>query len=445
MPEPDIFDLDEAFSSLERDVATISSPRSAGQAVATARRRRRSTFGAVAAVAVLAVGAVAIGQGLGGRSSSIAPSEQPLPPPTPLSAEAFSTATAGWVDGWGKPTSTQGDSLGSITCLSHGVDTNPLNRATRQGGAVYGAGSTEAAYVLGLDFSADRIDAARAAIAAAAANCTPAISSTTTYQDGSEVTFYQLPATSGTGHLELWTADFGDRLGLAIVGGTANEPPADVVGHVDDLLIGALQVDKTFTTNPAGGVTGGSSSASSADFGTVAESAFASALGAWPNGWQERGTKSTAEPLPCAGDWTTGSSSGMGASLGGNGEQDFYNFDSAESAAASVTALSGNLESCASSPATVTGVGGTAPAAVVVGSGTDPRVTWIVQRGATVGYVTIPGDTRPPVLVSEAVAGLVGDVLDHVGQGPPPVESSTPVKQQGGTSSSASSAAAPKG
>jgi hypothetical protein len=446
MPDHDLFDLDDAFASLERDIATVSSSLGAGQAIATARRRRRTTYGALAAVAVLAAGGVAIGQGLGGRDGSVGPSEQPLPPPTPLSAAAFSTATTGWVDGWAQPTPGQADSLGSVTCLGGESNSGALNAATRTGGDIYGAGSTEVAYALGLEFSGDKIDAAMAAMAASVANCKPTATATTTYADGSQATFYQLPPMSGKGGIELWTARFGDRLGLAIVGGTPNEPPADVVGRVDDLLIGALQVDGTFTQTPDGAVTSSASSAPSAAFGSVSESDFLTSLRAWSNGWQQHGTQDTGTALPCAGDWTVGSSSGAGSSLGTNGEQEFYNFDSAENARSSLQALAGDLHACAASPATITTVAGTGtvPVTVAVGSGNDARVTWIVQRGAMVGYITVPGTTVPPEKVSQAVGDLIFMALEtSPASAPPPVEQSAPaVQQSGGTSSSSGSASA---
>ncbi|MDX6357758.1 MAG: hypothetical protein QOH37_812, partial [Nocardioidaceae bacterium] len=342
---------------------------------------------------------------------------------------------------------TQSDSLNSIDCLGSGSNTKALDASTRSGGDIYGAGSTEVVYALGLEFAPDKIDAATAAIAPAAGSCKPTATATTTYADGSEVTFYQLPPKSGSGDIELWTARFGDRLGLAVAGGTPNEPPADVVGRVGDLLIGVLQVDGTFTQTPDGAVTSGSSSASPSSFGSVSESDFAAALGSWPNGWQQRGSKSTSLTLPCAGDWTVGSTFGSGSSLGTNGDQEANGFDSPENARSSVDALAGDLHACAASPATITTVAvpGKAPVTVAVGSGNDARVTWIVQRGASLAYISIPGDTTPPALVSQTVAGLMGDALNHVSssEAPPPVEQSAPaVGQSGGTSSSSSSSSA---
>jgi hypothetical protein len=267
------------------------------------------------------------------------------------------------------------------------------------------------------------------------------------YGAAATVTFYELPATRAQHDVQLWTVRYGDRIAFLIIGGGSDAPSTDTVNSVDDALVSAVQADATFAQVGDSISDGGSKTASSTHFGTVAEADFAAALDAWPNEWQQRGAKSTGKSLPCAGDWTLGSSSGMGASVGGNGEQDFYSFDSVDSARSSLQALSANLQSCAASPATLRTVTGTgaAPVTVAVGSGSDGRVTWIVQRGATVGYLTIPGTTSPPDAVSQAVGGLIGDVLANAGESPPPVESSAPVQQQGGdTSSSSSSAAAPK-
>jgi hypothetical protein len=426
MPEHETFDLDAAFTRLERDIAGATSPRGAGLAVTTARRRRRTTYGAIAAVAVLAVGGVAIGQGLGGHHGSVGPTDQPLPPPTPLSAATLSAATAGWVDGWDTPTVTQSTALSGFTCLSNNGDlSGPLNQTRREGVVEYGAGTREMVEVDALEFSADRIDPASSAMAAAAARCKPTETSTTTYADGSMVTHYQIPGTHGAADVELWTAQFGNGLALGIVGGTTEAPSPDIVGRVDDLLVGALQVDGTFTLSPA--------SPTGIDlpyeFGTVSESNFLAALGAWPNGWQQRGTKDTDDPLRCAGDWGDGTTTETGASLGANGYQESYRFDSAEHARSAIQTLVGNLGACAASPADTTTVAGTVPVTVAVGSGSDARVTWIVQRGASVGYLTIPGTTAPPEAVSQAVGEALYPGLEA--STPPPTVKGSPAPPQG--------------
>jgi hypothetical protein len=213
-------------------------------------------------------------------------------------------------------------------------------------------------------------------------------------------------------------------------------------------MVSAVQADATFDRTAGGISDGGSKSASSADFGSVAESDFSAALGAWANGWQHSGAGEIAKELPCAGNWMVGSSSGSGASLGGNGEQDFYSFDTVDNARSSLQSLASDLQACTTSPASIRTVGGTgaAPVTVAVWSGSDGRVAWIVQRGAAVGYIFIPASTSPPDAVSEAVGGLVDDVMAHAGESPPPVGSSAPVQQQGGsTSSGSSTAAAPQG
>jgi hypothetical protein len=142
----------------------------------------------------------------------------------------------------------------------------------------------------------------------------------------------------------------------------------------------------------------------------------------------------------------------MGASLGGNGDQESFAFDSVENARSSVQALAGDLQACAASPATVTTVAstGVVPVTVAVGSGSDARVTWIVQRGPAVGYITIPGTTTPPDSVSQAVGGQLLKALETSppGGAPQAVQSSPATEASQGsssTSSSSSSAAAPKG
>jgi hypothetical protein len=79
---------------------------------------------------------------------------------------------------------------------------------------------------------------------------------------------------------------------------------------------------------------------------------------------------------------------------------------------------------------------------VAVGSGNDARVTWIVQSGTMVGYITIPATSTPPESVSQAVGDALLQVLQTSrAADPSPVEQSAPAVQQGnGTSSSSGSA-----
>ena len=85
MPEHDLFDLDAAFASLERDIATVSSPRGAGQAVASARHRRQTRrVSAATLVALATIGAgAAVVRGHGDGSPE--PAGQPLPTAAPAS------------------------------------------------------------------------------------------------------------------------------------------------------------------------------------------------------------------------------------------------------------------------------------------------------------------------------------------------------------------------
>jgi hypothetical protein len=452
MPDHDLFDLDDAFSSLERDIATISSPRGAGSAVAAARRRRRTTYGAIAAVAVLAVGGVAIGHGLGGHPSSVGPSEQP-PPPAELTSAALSAATAGWIDGWIAPTQASQlpkADLNNLDCLVSEPASKGLENPDRRGNTLFSTPAGQVGLLIGLEYSSSSGGSASAAVdalAATVASCRPSVTTSVSYGAAATVTFYELPATRAQNDVQLWTVRYGDRVAFLTLGGGSDAPSTETVARVDDALASAVQADATFDHTVGGIPDGGSKDAPTAPFGSVAESDLSAALGAWPNGWQPNGSGAISRELPCAGNWTGGSSTGAGTSLGGNGEQDFYSFGTVDSARSSLQALASNLEACTASPASVTTAAGTggAPVTVAVWSGSDGRVAWIVQRGAAVGYLVIPANTSPPDSVSEAVGKLIEGVLSQPGSGPPPVESSTPVQQWGSsTSSSSSSAAAPK-
>jgi hypothetical protein len=397
---------------------------------------------------------VAIGQGLGSRDGAVGPSDQP-PPAAELTPAALSAATTGWIDGWTAPTQASQLSnadLNNLDCLASEPTSKGLENPDRRGRTLYVTPTGQVGILMSLEYSSSggSASAAADALAATVASCHPTEMTAASYGTAATVTFYELPATRAQHDVQLWTVRYGDRIAYLAIGGGSDAPSADTVNSVDDALVSAVQADATFAQVGGGISDGGPKTTPSTDFGTVAEADFAAALDAWPSEWQQRGAKSTSKSLPCAGDWTLGSSSGMGASVGSNREQDFYSFDSVDSARSSLQALSANLQSCAASPATVRTVTGTgdAPVTLAVGSGNDGRVTWIVQRGATVGYLTIPGTTSPPDAVSRAVGGLIGDVLANAGGSPPPVESSAPApaQQQGGdTSSSSSSSAAPKG
>lgn len=451
MPEPDLFDLDDAFSSLARDIATVSSPRGAGQAVATARRRRRTTYAAVAAVAVLAVGGAAVAQGLGHDASSVGPSNQ-LPAPSPLDARALTTATAGWSSAWSDPDkSAQGIFTNlDFGCLDHiqgGTNVEPDSTGDL---AAVNADSA-VAYGNLADFGQKSAAAATTwdSLSTGLQQCSDAtVSANRVWADGQALSFTVRSTKAGSVEQHVWLAREGNAVGLLFIADQPGAVPDAVDGRVMEAMVAGLQSPDSFhpLTSRSGSVSSSASAVPSTAFGQVSEADFTAALGTWPNGWQSRGTKSTGDSLPCAGDWTVGSSAGEGSSLGSNGDQEFYSFDSAENARASAQALAADLSSCASSPATVTTVTGTGsvPVTVAVGSGSDAQVTWIVQRGASVGYVSIPAGTTPPEQVSQAMGDALSQALAATATpAPPPVEQSSPALQQGaGTSSSSSTAPA---
>jgi hypothetical protein len=422
MPDHDTFDLDRAFSSLERDIATVSSPRGAAQAVASARRRRRTTYGAVAAVALLAVGAAAIGQGLATRDDSVGPAE--LPTPAAFDAAALSAATDGWTSDWRTPTKTdqpafQADSAPQcLQAVEGSTDEQATPDPARTGGGLLVA-DDEASLGTLAEWGDDHPGASTAgydAVVTTLDRCAQATAAHDYTWNGARGQSWTVTS-GGQPSQHIWIAQTGRAVGVLWAGGSAGPVPDAVDEHVISALVAGLQSPESFPQQV--GPSSGSSSGSSAAVATVGDADFAKALGSWTNGWQERGTKSVSGPLPCAGDWASASGDATGASLGGNGEQDSYGFDTSADAAAAAEALAANLHACTSSPATVTQVAitGAAPVTVVVGSGDNARVTWIVQRASTVSYITIPATTTPPDAVSEAVCRLIVDGLAQAQEG----------------------------
>jgi hypothetical protein len=417
MPEHETFDFETAFARLERDIADITSPHGARLAVATARRRRRTTYGAIAAAAVLAVGGFALGHGPGGRNGSIAPADQPLPPPTPLSAATLSTATAGWVDGWGEAATNQATAMSGVNCLATAPG-DPGYSPTRQGTVLYTAGTSVSAAVVGTEYAADQIGAAASALTDKVTNCHPTVTATTSYTDGSQVTYYQLPGQDGMDDVELWTGQFGNRLGLGVIAGSGDAPSPDVVGRVDDLVMGALQVDSTVTQAPGGpgnapGATVGPSGGRidpAKTLGQVWAEDLGPALAGWDNPWEPQLRDITGPELPpCAGQFD-GDANGRSetVNVGRNGHEWVQWFDDETAATTAVEQLQQNLASC-STPYTFHTV--TLPDARPVLVGVGPDVLWIERVASHALFVYIaPGSTPPP----DAVSLKVGAVLEHV-------------------------------
>jgi hypothetical protein len=408
MPERDTFDLDAAFRGLEQDIAGISSPRGVDAAIATARRRhRRNTVGAVAAAVVLIAGIAVAGQGLRHHDRAVEPAVRPVPDPTPLTSQTLSTATAGWISGWGDPrsaSSSRGLSFAGLECL------NTLNgpsfaQPRHSGVTVVSAGSSERAYVLAMQFAADKASLADDALTRAAQRCDSAKADSTTYADGSVVTYYDLSGNPGWNGAGVWTVRSGNILALTLISDASHEPSSATVQRVDDLLLGALRPDTAASASGA--------PAPPPHSGFLDQSSFASALSGWSSGWSPNTANGATGELPC-GVSAADETFGQGTSLGANGDQERLGFDNAAQATAGLSQIAADFQACRSATFDVHAVpldgGGTVTVAATTGE--QNQVAWLVQRGRVIFSVTVPaGQTPPPDTVSKTVGALMVEAL----------------------------------
>jgi hypothetical protein len=405
MPERDTFDLDAAFRGLEQDIAEISSPRGVDAAIATARRRhRRTTVGAVAAAVVLIAGIAVAGQGLRHHDRAVEPAVRPVPDPTPLTSQTLSTATAGWISGWSEPRSDRhllGVSIAGLGCLD-ALNRPPLDRAL-SGDTVASAGSSGVAEVFGMHVAGDRAAVAEGALTRAAQRCDSTTSTSTTYTDGSVVTYFALTHTSHG--LGLWTVRNGSLLAVALISGGTHEPSAASVQRIDDLLVGALRVDTVASASGA--------PAPPPHSGFIDQSSFASALAGWSSGWSPDTAKGDTGELPC-GVSPAHESFGQGTSLGANGDQERLGFDNAAQATAGLSQVATDLRACQSATFDVHTVplDGGGSVTVAATTGEQNQVAWLVQQGRVIYSVTVPaGQTPPPDAVSKTIGALMVEAL----------------------------------
>jgi hypothetical protein len=450
MPEHDTYDgaLDAAFAHLEQDISTLSTAPGAGAAVARARRRRRTTAGAIAAVAVLAVGGAAIAQGLGHRDTSIQPAAT-LPTGAPLDAAALTAATDGWTTSW-LPADSQAAAVLNGP-ISHCLDASPalsqVAEPVRSSRDLSFTAGPVASFGVLADFADQQAQADYlwTSIRGTVSQCSNATLTGQQAWDGGEADSYALTSASGTTH-HLWLAHTGATFGMLWVADAPAVVPSSADAAVGTALVAALRWPGSYhdTQTDSGTASSSSSaSASSADFATVSEAAFAQALDGWSSGWRRTGSQDAQVTMPChAVDWQSGSSSGMGSSLGANGEQDYWVFDNPADAERSRAALAQALHDCTSATYDVHTVPARGGGTVTVAAGSTPQdwVLWIAQDGPNVAYVQVPaGDTAPPGAVTAQLGGLLHVALSHHRGGDAPQASPSGVPQEG-SSAVASSA-----
>ncbi|MGC4109419.1 MAG: hypothetical protein QM747_03120 [Nocardioides sp.] len=408
MPDSDTFDLDAAFRDLEHDVAGLSTPRGAGAAVSTARRRRRTRIGAVAAVAVLAVGGAAIGQSLHGRDQSVGPAGS-LPHPAPLTAQALSSATDGWVSGWTARTPESVDSkLGStliLRCVQNATSTTgdglTVNRGS--GNLFFTTDDTVALGSLVGYAASSSADALYGSVTSSMDRCPQATLTSERLWKGAAARSYAI--SSRRGPEQFWVAREGSAIGLVLVAGAPQQIPATSNEGVARALVAALEFPGSMKP-----VDNSSSSSSSSGSGStsIPVASFRAALGDWQSGWTTSGDESGPPSTPCGVDLSKATTTGE--SLGANGALETASYSDAEAARAGVQSFVAALAACPGASYSSTDVPTSygSDVTVVTGSGQLTQVVWVVRMGRLVGYVAIPaGDTAPPTAVSQAVGDLL--------------------------------------
>lgn len=407
MSDLDSFDLDAAFRGLEQDIAGISAPRGAGQAVAAARRRRRTTIGAIAAVAVLIVGGAAIGQGLHGRDQSVGPAGS-LPDPAPLTAQALSAATNGWVSGWSSRTPEEAHfKAGPLEhCLARTTGTSDKSTATRgSGNLFFDAGHAGALATLsGFDTTSDA-DAAWSGISKVVATCSSATPARQLSWDGaSSQSYATLPGVSPKGHF--WVARVGSTFGFVWISGASTDITSAVDDNVAQALVAALEYPGSMRAVPS------SSSHSASSEAFVSAEAFAAALGSWSSGWSATHGDAP-DSLPCEIDLSSGQKFGSSTFLGANGGQTTYGYASAAAASAKLGSLASQLRGCPPNVVQEVPLGGGGSVLVGSATGSGQQDVWVVRHGRTLAVIQTPaGDSAPPQDVDASVGKLLTAWLD---------------------------------
>ena len=425
MPEHETFDLDAAFARLEQDITTLSTAPGAGAAVSRARRRRRTRAGAVAAVAVLAVTGVAVGQGAR-HDSAIEPASS-LPTPAVLDAAALSTATHGWTSAWSPASSQSAVVLTKevLRCLDQAAVATQAAPDRGSGDLSFTAGQA-ASFATLEDFQEDTAtaEAVWADLAQTIGQCSNATLSGQQAWDGGEALSYALSAPTGkTEHL--WIARTGSTFGMLWVANAAEPVPGGDDRAVMTALVAALLSPKSYHD---GASTSSSASISPSGSGSapfLSASEFAHALGTWRSAWSATADAVGTDESPCGVQVSAGASSGHGASLGANGEQEIDGFETEGAARSAWQSAASALAACSSASYDVHTVPTTGEGSVTVAAGTGDGadVVWLVQSGTRLGYLTIPaGVTTPP----DSVTRAVGDrLLLALGATAPAAASST--------------------
>lgn len=230
--------LEELFTRLEGDVASVCSPPGATLAVATARRRRRRSVVAVLAVLALLAVAVAVDVQLRHDAAPLQEAHRRLPAPNRLSAQHLSAATSGWISHLSPGTllvpQLQHQSLHGLPCFSpeKALVDDPASHTRR-------FASTSLTVALAVVREVPPADAQRldTQLVDGLAPCRTLPGERLSYP-GAVVDYAS--QFSGSRDVHVWVARRGDHVGLLVVGGAGHAPAHDTIGRVSDLLVAAL-------------------------------------------------------------------------------------------------------------------------------------------------------------------------------------------------------------
>jgi hypothetical protein len=411
MSEYDTFDLQAAFTALERDLTGISTAPGAGRAVAGARRRRRrTTIGAVAALAALAVGGV-VGQGLSGHGNAVGPADG-LPDPRPIDAASLTDATTGWTAAWESTGGSKEELVAGgvpTACLERTIGAaTPEPSRTGEQGLLAGQA---VAFIAVADFGQDGANADNAwqAYTDGAASCADA-RQTDDYTSGSaQVIRYTVTPGAPDTDQYVWLVRVADQMGVAWIANAADPLPADVGDRVTHAMEAGVLAPGSYSDSQ-GDTTGGNATA------FVSSDVFASVLGSWASGWSATdGNPPTS--LPCGVDLATGQQSGASQALGANGEQELFGYSDAALATQQLQTAVSQLRTCASYDVQQETLPDGAVRLVAAGPA-GGQVVWIVGSGRSLDLIQVPAsDTPPPAQVDSGVAKLLLGSLESWSSG----------------------------
>jgi hypothetical protein len=391
---PDTFDLDQAFRDLEQDLAGLSTPRGAGVAISTARRRRRTTIGGAVAGLALVGGGFTLAQGIGGADHAIPPAHG-LPAPAPLDGPHLSAATAGWTAHTAGARQKMSQTFGG-DCLA----VAPGGGAT--GITAFGNSHDDLAIAMFTGYGEQVTERQRAwhRVEQRLDGCHGAeLVSSFSDPSGAEGRLYRIAASGSESAPQYeWIVTTTQAIGALKIMDQSDPLPTELAQPTAQALLAAAQDPTSFQSNPS----------PHQPALRVEERDFAGAISGWQSGWARTADHASPVPAsPCyARQWQHGSWASEHEGLGGNGRQDVAMFHTAAEARAAATSLVNAFQECRSAHYRITRTSDEARSMLVVAAG--PSIVWVAQHDDAVSVVRVPSaSAAPPRPVSVAVGGLM--------------------------------------